>query len=172
MQALVEVQIGQELELDYVKDRLQDLKCPQPGYVTLIRASSRRTPELWPYQVLIGLTGAPNHLSDLSNLLEYKIMDDSHSLVNEMFFPVNYTIFPNGSRLLMVSGLVLDTEEMVCEYSGGSLKKGSCPITNPGVLNILESIILRFPQGSGKFEAYRSAALSDLRNHAVGHRLN
>lgn len=168
LKALAEIQSGPELEVSYVESQLQVLRFPGQGQTKATLASSRMTPELAPYQALICLTAAPHHLSHSINVLEYKILDGARSTQGDAFFPLHYSVFPNGRRVLGVSGLLLDTAEQITEYERGSMLEDKFKVSNPSVLKIFEQVILSFPQGSGKLEVCRASALMDLRTHGLG----
>ena len=160
--ALSKMKGGPELDMEHVTQLFKDIKFPRNGQTLAQLAAPEITPGLMPYQALVCLSASPNHLSRKVNVLEYKIFDSASSSVEAQYFPLYYSVFPNGRRLLGVSGLVLDSFGSSTTYERDSLREDKFTVSNPRVLGIFRHSIKLFPVGNAKLEACRTAALDDL----------
>lgn len=160
--ALSEIKNGPELDMEHVTQLFKDLKFPRSGQAWAHLAAPELTPALMPYQVLVCMTASPNHVSRKVNVLEYKILDTAQSSAEAPYFPLFYSVFPNGRRVLGVSGLLLDSTGSTTSYEAGSLAEDKFLVQNPQVLGIFRHLIKLFPSGDAGLEACRSAALADL----------
>jgi len=170
LESLEKLGQGPELDLSYVRHGLAAVEFPNEGEFVAI-ATSTNLQILMPYQSLVIISSSPNHLSEDTRILEYRVMAMAPLHASSL---LHYSVFPNGRLVAGVPGAVLDTADQMTSYEAGTLIGARVNVENPRVLRILEQAVKSFPPGSTRVEICRAAILGDLREPLpqISHMLN
>lgn len=155
-------QIEEVLPLDMttIQERLFELKWPKKGKsLSLLATTVETDSRLQPLQAHVCLGSPPNHVSDKSPVLEFKLFDTILHF-GEPYYPVSLSVFRSGRQILEAPGLVLDTTGKQTQFNKSQFSflrrdlKG-----NQLALDVYQFLVRTFPTTTPREQRIQATAL-------------
>ncbi len=151
-----------ELDIESIKKTLNEQKFPKNDQsIMFLAVSGEKSNSYLPFQPVISITGAPNHVSQKTSILEFKIYD-TRNYSGNIVMRVSLSIFPQGRQILKAYGLQLDTHGKN-KYQPFTMVTDKIEFSRiNGLLELMRSLIEKFPITNEESMKYRRDCLTDL----------